>query len=77
MSKLQQIKQRLKNWKASFDEDRKELVQISMDLTRVLKEENISNLMLKTQAKHYWLDSVDRKFKILDEEIEKELKDDK
>jgi len=74
MSKLQQIKQRLKDWKARFDEERQELVLISMDLTRVLKEENIDNFMLKTQSKHYWLDSVDRKFKILDEEIKKELK---
>jgi|GEM_PF-3378775 len=75
MSKLQQIKQRLKDWKARFDQERQELVLISMDLTRVLTQENIDNFMLKTQAKHYWLDSVDRKFKILDEEIEKELKD--
>lgn len=73
MKNLETIRLELQAIKVKFDEEiRKPLNKITMELKQVIKDKDINNPMLKFQTNHYWLDSVDRKFKILDEELKNE-----
>ena len=71
MKDLIQIKAELKTLHQEFLELAERIKTNSKELGVLVKDSN--NTLLKWQVHHHWLQNVDRKFKILDIELEKEI----
>ena len=71
MKNLIQIQAELKALHQEFLELAEKIKANSKELGILLKDSN--NALLKWQVHHHWLQNVDRKFKILDIELEKEI----
>ena len=71
MKDLIQIKAELKALHQEFLELAERIKANSKELGVLVKDSN--NTLLKWQVHHHWLQNVDRKFKILDIELEKEI----
>ena len=71
MKDLIQIKAELKALHQEFLELAERIKTNSKELGVLVKDSN--NTLLKWQVHHHWLQNVDRKFKILDIELEKEI----
>ena len=71
MKDLIQIKAELKALQQEFLELAERIKTNSKELGVLVKDSN--NTLLKWQVHHHWLQNVDRKFKILDIELEKEI----
>lgn len=71
MKDLIQIQAELKTLHQEFLELAEKIKTNSKELGVLVKDSN--NTLLKWQVHHHWLQNVDRKFKILDIELEKEI----
>lgn len=71
MKDLIQIQAELKTLHKEFLELAERIKANSKELGVLVKDSN--NALLKWQVHHHWLQNVDRKFKILDIELEKEI----
>ena len=71
MKDLIQIQAELKALHQEFLELAKRIKANSKELGVLVKDSN--NALLKWQVHHHWVQNVDRKFKILDIELEKEI----
>lgn len=71
MKDLIQIQKELKTLHQEFLELAERIKANSKELGVLVKDSN--NTLLKWQVHHHWLQNVDRKFKILDIELEKEI----
>ena len=71
MKDLIQIQSELKTLHQEFLELAERIKANSKELGVLVKDSN--NTLLKWQVHHHWLQNVDRKFKILDIELEKEI----
>ena len=71
MKDLIQIQAELKALHQEFLELAEKIKANSKELGVLVKDSN--NTLLKWQVHHHWLQNVDRKFKILDIELEKEI----
>jgi hypothetical protein len=71
MKDLIQIQAELKALHQEFLELAEKIKANSKELGVLVKDSN--NALLKWQVHHHWLQNVDRKFKILDIELEKEI----
>lgn len=71
MKDLIQIQAELKTLHQEFLAYAEKIKTVSKELGVLVKDSN--NTLLKWQVHHHWLQNVDRKFKILDIELEKEI----
>lgn len=72
MKDLIEIQAELQELHQEFLEFSEKIKAVSKELGVLVKDSD--NTLLKWQVHHHWLNNVDRKFKILDIEIEKEIK---
>lgn len=72
MRDLIEIQAELQELYQEFLEFSEKIKAVSQELGVLVKDSN--NTLLKWQVHHHWLQNVDRKFKILDIEIKKEIK---
>ena len=71
MKDLIQIQAELKTLHQEFLEYVEKIKTVSKELGILVKDSK--NTILKWQVHHHWVQNVDRKFKILDIELEKEI----
>ena len=71
MKDLIQIQAELKTLHQEFLAYAEKIKTVSKELGVLVKDSD--NALLKWQVHHHWLQNVDRKFKILDIELEKEI----
>lgn len=72
MKDLIEIQAELQELHQEFLAYAEKIKAVSTKLGKLVKDSN--NTLLKWQVHHHWLNNVDRKFKILDIEIKKEIK---
>lgn len=71
MKDLIQIQSELKSLHQEFLAYAEKIKIVSKELGILVKDSD--NALLKWQVHHHWLQNVDRKFKVLDIELEKEI----
>ena len=71
MNNLIEIKAELKELHQEFLDLAEKIKDVSRRLGLLVKDSD--NVILKWQVHHHWLNNVDRKFKILDEELDNEI----
>lgn len=71
MNDLIEIQSQLKQLHQEFLDYAEKIKDVSRRLGLLVKDSD--NVILKWQVHHHWLNNVDRKFKILDEELDNEI----
>jgi hypothetical protein len=71
MNDLLEIQAELKQLHKEFLDYAEKIKDVSRRLGLLVKDSD--NVILKWQVHHHWLNNVDRKFKILDEELDNEI----